>query len=85
MVASEQEESIGKLNLVCKQKTNRFNALLAPVYIVSKEQVFRSCFSWKAHKFKESKQINELSMNVSKYLAGSLQLNEYIFLFKEYS
>ena len=35
MISSEQKESRGKLNFVGQQKTDRFNALLSPINIVT--------------------------------------------------
>lgn len=52
MVSTQDEEVLGVFDLVCQQKANGLERLLATVHVVTKEQVV--CFRGKATVFEET-------------------------------
>lgn len=67
MVASQNEEVLWILDLVCEQQADGLERLFASVYIIAKEEVI--CFWWKAAIFEETQQIVVLAVNVTADLA----------------
>jgi len=63
VVASQQEEVLWVLYLVCEQQTHRLQRLLPTVHVVAQEQVVRV---WgEPAVFEQSQQIEELAMHVA--------------------
>ena len=65
VVASQQEKAVWVFHLVREHEADSFNTLLSSVHIVSYEQEFMAS-SGIAGNFKESEQVEVLSMNISK-------------------
>lgn len=63
MVTPKEEEVLWVPNLICKQQTYTFYALLTTINIVPKEQVI--CLWWVPTIFKKPKKISILTMNIS--------------------
>jgi hypothetical protein len=63
VVAAQDEEILGVLDLVCEQQADCLQRLFASVYIVAKEEII--CFWWKAAIFEETQQIIVLTMDVT--------------------
>jgi hypothetical protein len=63
VVAAEQEEILGILDLVCQQKTYGFERLLAGVDVVAEEGVIR--LRWEAAVFEQPQEIAILPVDVA--------------------
>lgn len=65
MVASEQEEVLGILDLVSEQEANRFQRVLSSVYVISQKQIVG--FGRIASVLEQPQQVIVLTMDVSSY------------------
>lgn len=66
VVAPQQKEAIAVHNLVCQQKADSLDALLAPVHIVAhKEVLLGGMVLWKPNLIKQPQQVYELTMDVA--------------------
>lgn len=74
MVASQEEEVFGVLDLVAQEEKDGFEALLAPVDVVPEEEVVGS--RWEATHFEQAYKIRVLAMHVADYLDGRGELDE---------
>ena len=63
MVAAEDEEVFGILDLEREQQADSFQALLAAIHIVAKEEVIR--LGWEPAIFEKAQEIIVLSMYVT--------------------
>ena len=63
MVTTENEEILGVLDLVRKEKADRFQRLLSTIDIVPEEEVI--CFRWEAAIFEESEEVVVLPVYVA--------------------
>lgn len=63
MITSQDEEILGILDLVGKQKADGLERLFATIHIVTKKEVV--CFRWKPAVFKEAQKVVVLAMNVA--------------------
>jgi hypothetical protein len=74
VVATEDEEVLGILDLICEQKADGLEGLLATVDVVAKEEVVGL---WgKATIFEQSEQVVVLTVNVSTNLYRCLELEQ---------
>mmetsp|Transcript_23280 Transcript_23280/g.38919 ORF Transcript_23280/g.38919 Transcript_23280/m.38919 type:complete len:232 (-) Transcript_23280:380-1075(-) len=74
MVASQQEEILGVLNLVREQEADSLQALLAAVDIIPKEQVV--CLRWKPTVFEQAEEVRVLPVDITADLYRGLQLEQ---------
>jgi hypothetical protein len=74
VVATEDEEVLGVLDLVCEEKTNGLERLLATVDIVTKEEVVG--FWGEAAVLEETEKVVVLAVNVTTNLDGCLELEK---------
>lgn len=63
VVSTQDEEVFGVFDLVCQQKADGLEGLLATVHVVTKEQVV--CFRGEATVFEETQEVVVLSVNVT--------------------
>jgi len=70
VVAAQQEEVLGVLDLVGQQQADRLKALLASVNIVAEKQIV--CLGRKTSVFEESEEIGVLAVDISANFEGSL-------------
>lgn len=63
MVTTEDEEVFGILDLVCKQKADGLQRLLASVNIVTEEEVV--CLWWKAAVLKKAQKVVVLAVDIT--------------------
>ncbi len=75
MVASQDKEVFRILDLVGKEEADNFQALLAPIHIISKEEVVG--LRGEATVLKQPEDISVLSVDISAYLDGSPKLQEH--------
>jgi hypothetical protein len=71
VVASQHEEVLGVLNLVCQQQAHGLKGLLASVHVVSEEQVIGVW--WESSVLEQAEKIEELSVHVSANFNGSFK------------
>lgn len=74
MVAPQDEEIVGKFELVAQKKENGFQTLLAAIYIVAQEEIVS--MRWEATHLKEPDQVVVLSMDIPHNLDWRIQLDE---------
>ena len=82
MVASQKEEIIREFNFVCKEQTNGFDTLLSTIDVISNEKELLVATRVPSY-FKESEQVEVLSVDVSEYLDGCFDIEQHLF-FCEY-
>lgn len=63
VVSAQHKEVFGVLDLVCEQQTYCFHRLLAPIHVVTQEEIVG--LWWKSTIFKEPQQVRILTMDVS--------------------
>ena len=68
MVAAQDEEVLGVLDLVGEQQADRLEGLFAAVDVVAEEEVV--CFGWEAAVLEQSQQVVVLSVDVAANLAS---------------
>jgi hypothetical protein len=78
VVASQQEKAVWVFHLVREHEAYGFNTLLSSVHIVSYEQEFMAS-SGIAGNFKESEQVEVLSVNISKNFDRRFNVEKHFF------
>lgn len=63
MVAAQNEEVLGVLDLVREKETDGFEGLFTSVYVVSEEQIV--CFRREAAVLKQTKEVIVLAVNIA--------------------
>jgi hypothetical protein len=69
VVATQDEEVLGVLDLVRQKQANRLEGLLAAIHVVAQEEIVR--FWREASVFEQAEEIVVLSMDVPTYLGAS--------------
>ena len=91
VVTPKQEHSRREFNLVSEEQADRLNRLLAPIHVIAKEEILavhwlrRIYLVGVAHHVEEAEEIDELTVDVAKYFAGSVNLYQYLLLLKNLS
>jgi len=75
MVSSQQEKVFRVLNFISEHQTNNLKVLLTSVNIVSKEEII--AFWWESSNFKYSKQIDELTMDITRNNQRSIKFHHH--------
>lgn len=83
MVASQKIEILRELDLICKQQSDSLNTLLSAVDIVSDEQEFLVILRI-PRDVEQPKQIEILTVHVTKYLDGGLQIQEHLLVLENF-
>jgi hypothetical protein len=68
VVATEDEEVLGVLDLVCEEQADGLEGLLATVYVVAKEEVVG--LWWETAVLEQAEQVIVLTVNVTTDLVG---------------
>ena len=76
MIASQNEEVLGILDLVGEQKTYRFQGLFPPIHVVTQEKVV--CFGGETSILKKTEQIVVLPMYIAADLVAMSVTKDYV-------
>lgn len=81
MVSSQNVDFLWVLDLVCEQQANGFDALSAPVDVISEEKIIG--LGRESSVFEETEHVVVLTVDVPAYLEGRLDLDQH-WLIHEY-
>ena len=73
MVAPQNEEIFGILDLICQEQADRLQRLFSSVNVITEEKVV--CFGWEPSVFEQTEQIVILAVNISTDLRCSYRIS----------